>query len=834
MWWFLDPLRQRIRETHCRSFWRVLGIGVLVNLGCADAGSRPPLLTADMPLHLEEHLDAAVIDGSELPAEGPESLVWHFDEPQPDWRAFSVAESRNPPLLTRTDDALRVFATDADRVAVEEDWVGAGIYTDSPGLLALEPTRLLVRARSESAGRLAVFTADLQGSGPRGIYGLFQRWGGDSPMIADGSVQSYLLPLWGGWGPPSSGDECCRIGVIAETYEAGSVDILSVTVVSRAAAFAGDPLGVMTVAAGSGEHRRTLFTHTPGRVAFTVRVPRGGRLDLGLGVAQDKAPVDFRVTVAGNGQQEETSLLEETLADRANWAQRSVDLSAFEGQTVTLALQADAEAPGTVVLWGAPTLSGSPDAGRPNVVFYIIDGGSAEHMSVYGYNRRTTPNLERLAAEGAVFENAYSNSTWTRVSTPSFMTGLQHSVLGGPDDTEPLPEQAVTMAEHMHRGGYQTAALTANSWAGRMSGLDRGVDALWDEAWPNMNHSASSTSMHRSFWEWREAYPAQPYWVHFQSVDAHAPWHPVAPFTGLFGSVDAQRRIADWDSRLEEVGWPRSRSARWNVPLPRLRELFERAGVDLMEYVSARMALYDEGMAHNDYQIGRLVNRIKAAGEWDNTIFILAADHSYNNAGVHSFASMAAPSTSEQAIFSPWESRIPMIVVWPARIAAGQSFTQPVSMIDMLPTIVDLAGLPEPEITQGQSLAPLLLGEEGWEPRPVIFDEFYGDFASDTLRGRIDVVDGRWGASLLVNREASPPEENGRAAPLLLFDLWNDPQLSHSLHEERPDLVEHYTEFLETQWAAHRALAQRFSRSGEGAVLTPEQLRTLRALGYIN
>jgi tRNA A-37 threonylcarbamoyl transferase component Bud32/tetratricopeptide (TPR) repeat protein len=60
-----------------------------------------------------------------------------------------------------------------------------------------------------------------------------------------------------------------------------------------------------------------------------------------------------------------------------------------------------------------------------------------------------------------------------------------------------------------------------------------------------------------------------------------------------------------------------------------------------------------------------------------------------------------------------------------------------------------------------------------------------------------------------------------------------DPYLSHSLHEERPDLVEHYTEFLEAQWAAHQALAQRFTRSGEEAVLTPEQLRTLRSLGYI-
>ena len=153
-------------------------------------------------------------------------------------------------------------------------------------------------------------------------------------------------------------------------------------------------------------------------------------------------------------------------------------------------------------------------------------------------------------------------------------------------------------------------------------------------------------------------------------------------------------------------------------------------------------------------------------------------------------------------------------------------------MIDMVPTIVDLAGLPEPEITQGQSLAPLLLGQEGWEPRPVIFDEFYGDFASDTLRGRIGVVDGRWGASLLVNEDPSPPEEKGRAVPLLLFDLWDDPQLTHSLHEERPDLVEHYTEFLEAQWAAHQALAKHFT-PGEASPLTPEQLETLRALGYI-
>ncbi|UCD57213.1 MAG: hypothetical protein JSV16_15600, partial [Candidatus Hydrogenedentota bacterium] len=171
-----------------------------------------------------------------------------------------------------------------------------------------------------------------------------------------------------------------------------------------------------------------------------------------------------------------------------------------------------------------------------------------------------------------------------------------------------------------------------------------------------------------------------------------------------------------------------------------------------------------------------------------------------------------------------------------------QRFSQPVSMIDVLPTILDLVGLPMPEVMQGQSLAPLLLGEEGWEPRPVILDEFWVDPETSELRGMIEVVDGRWGASLEINRDPDERPESRqwgkilrrrqRTVPLLLYDLWNDPYTQHSLHEERPDLVEKYTEFLEAQFEAHQALAQRFTRSG-GVALTPEQLRTLRSLGYI-
>ncbi len=170
-----------------------------------------------------------------------------------------------------------------------------------------------------------------------------------------------------------------------------------------------------------------------------------------------------------------------------------------------------------------------------------------------------------------------------------------------------------------------------------------------------------------------------------------------------------------------------------------------------------------------------------------------------------------------------------MLFVWPGHIEGGQWFSEPiVSMIDALPTILDLVGLPLPEVMQGQSLAPLLLGEGNVEPRPVILDQFDADPETGEFSGKIEVVDGRWGASLEIN----PDPELQRPVPMLLYDLWNDPMCLHSVHEEHPDLVEKYTAFLEAQFDAHQALAQLFTPS-ESVALTPQQLETLRALGYI-
>jgi hypothetical protein len=370
--------------------------------------------------------------------------------------------------------------------------------------------------------------------------------------------------------------------------------------------------------------------------------------------------------------------------------------------------------------------------------------------------------------------------------------------------------------------------FTSNVSAGTETGLERGVDVLRDAGVePN---SESSAALHENYWSWREAYPGEPYWVHFQTTDVHWPWRPVAPFAGLFVSPELGERYYGWERQLVEA---HGRFGR--VPDP---AALAETGINPVVYTHARRGLYDESMARQDDQLGRLVERLKARGEWERTLLIIAADHSTHAAGLRDPLSL----TAWDPIFRSSVSRVPLLIVWPERIAGGQRFSQPVSMIDVLPTILDLADLPMPEVMQGQSLAPLLVGEDGWEPRPVILDEFWVDSETSELRGVIEVVDGRWGASLEINpdlenrlhREGPAPwdRRTQRTVPLLLYDLWDDPYTQHSLHEDRPDLVEKYTKFLEAQFEAHQSLAQLFTRS-DPVALTPEQLETLRSLGYI-
>jgi len=356
----------------------------LAVVNCSGSPSDSPVLTAEMPLHLEDHLDAATIEGSDVPAEVPEAVEWRFDEPQPAWTSEGLPAFLRP-VQTRTEDALRLSVRASTPQEIEGGEPVGFIYVDLPDWKREDWGYVLVRARASEKVRQLRLAFNLR-EDPESQDNPFRFSGEFVDVVNDGSVQTYLLradwslPWEGAWEGPW---QQLAIGINAE--EPAGIDILSVSVIPKEANYAAASAAVRTEVRTSA-HRRTLYTHAPGRIEYRVRVPEAGRLDVGLGVLRDDDPVTFRITASSEGTE---ALLEETYTDKARWAQRSVDLSDLAGQTVTLTLEAESEKAGTVALWAAPTLTGGRSTEKPNVIFYIIDGGAADYMSVYGYNRRT-------------------------------------------------------------------------------------------------------------------------------------------------------------------------------------------------------------------------------------------------------------------------------------------------------------------------------------------------------------------------------------------------------------------------------------------------------------
>ncbi len=775
----------------------------LLAAGCAGPASSPAVLESELPIHLEAHLDAARQVGSAAPREAPPTMEWSFDVPQPDWK---ISASPATDLeRTRSAGALRLDLAPAAGAAGE---LAGSLWVDLPDLRLGDWDYVLLKARATGAIRRIGLRFNHR-----------QRQGGDTDWrmsgeevnaINDGVEQSYLMRVELRRGQPA--ETWKQLGIHFDTSAVlpSSLEILSVHLIPEAAKYAAAPFG-QDIEGREGVHHRVLYLHPPGRLKYRIKVPPEGRLDVGLGVVGDDRPVRFTVEaepVAG----EPRVLLAETYGDGSRWARRSLDLSDLAGETVDLTLGCDAESAVAVGLWAAPTLAGRRATSRPNILLYLIDGAGADYLSVYGYPRPTTPRLEQLAAEGVVFERAHSNSSWTKPATSTLMTSLHHSVLGGFETlSDPLPDQAVTMAQHLHRAGYQTAVLVSNPFAGRVSNLERGVDTLRDAG--STRNSVSSRDLHQAFWDWRSAFPGEPYWVHFQTTDVHSPHRPEATFADRFIEPQLAAELGQWQRQLEAAGGIDPDSPAW-----------EQTGIDRRRFYDAQRRLYEACMAHNDEQIGLLVDRLKESGEWHDTLLIVTSDHGPRAAGLR----IDGLSPKRRLLASAYETRIPLLVVAPGRLAPGRRIPHPVSLIDLLPTVLELADLPPAEISQGRSLVPLLRGEPGWEPRPVILDEFDVDRASGGFKGSVEVIDEWWGAALRIGLDDGPEP----SPPVLLFDLRQDPFAQNSLHLERPDLAAEYGALLRRTLRDHRQLGERFSRS-QGTNLTADQLSTLRHLGYI-
>jgi arylsulfatase A-like enzyme len=258
-------------------------------------------------------------------------------------------------------------------------------------------------------------------------------------------------------------------------------------------------------------------------------------------------------------------------------------------------------------------------------------------------------------------------------------------------------------------------------------------------------------------------------------------------------------------------------------------------------------------MTQNDAYIGELVDDLKARGEWANTIFIIASDHGHPAGSFSRFGRgliEPAPADWEGALSDSYRTHIPLVVVWPGHLKPGLRVKEPVSMIDLLPTLLELSGLPAPTILQGRSLVPLLNGTENWPSKPVIIEQVQAYPPTGEMVGHIEVIDGQWAASLQVMPESltevysastSLATAGGwRAArphrpstpELLLYDLSTDPFCLQNVNADHPEKVASYTTRLSALWEQHQDLGRQFQKT-EPKEAGEAQIEALRLLGYV-
>ena len=333
---------------------------------------------------------------------------------------------------------------------------------------------------------------------------------------------------------------------------------------------------------------------------------------------------------------------------------------------------------------------------RPNVVLISVDMLRPDHLACYGYARRTSPNIDRLAAEGALYENHIASSSWTLPSHAAIFTSLPDSLHGCTDTDRALDPSATTLAERFAAAGYATAGFFAGPYLHPAFGLGQGfatyedcasyaerIDGRPPSEWamdPEVMHAShedvTNERVHAAISRWMSQRSGEPFFLFVHLWDVHFDFVPPPPYDTLFGE------------RYE--GWVDGRNFFFD---PRYGP-----GMDARDR-ERLLALYDGEIAWTDSIVGRIRQDLEAAGLLDDTVLALTSDH-----GTEFFEHGA--KGHRRTLFDE-VIRTPLVVRYPPKLSAGRRVSAQTRGIDVGPTLLELAGLPAPNDVYGRSLVPL-------------------------------------------------------------------------------------------------------------------------------
>lgn len=660
-------------------------------------------------------------------------------------------------------------------------------------------------------------------------------WPMASPLQADGEFHNLtMLPAI-----PARLSQARTVMIRPVDVPGADFAIESIRLVSQAENRASIPSGVGWQGLADIFHE-TIVSRSPEKFSVEVDVPRNGWLDLNLGTVSEGA-VTFRVS-AGEGDGEQT-LLHQTLTTPHRWTPTAVDLSAYSGrQRLNFSLDVDADR--VVGFWGSPAIrarGAMPATARTpaealggtsapqGVILILCDTLRKDHLSAYGYERRTSPNIEALAAEGAMFLDNVSQATWTKVSTPSIMTSLYPTSHRVAEMTDRLSSQADTLAESYRAAGFATVAYSSVQFTGKFSNMHQGFEELHESSSANEPGYAAKTAreyVDRAS-EWIDRHQDTPFFMFLHVFDPHDPFEPRSPYDAVWADPSKKEHH---EEQLKQIKPHIKDPLLQAFGMPAAAEI-EAAGIDPHEFVDHDVDWYDGSIVGMDAEVGRLVGRLRQLGLEDKVQLVFLSDHG------EEFIEHGQMFHG-QSVYGELTG-VPLIFRRPGVIPQGVKIPATVRSIDVMPTLLDLSGLPAPEFMQGESLAPLFAAAReggdaeqllasaqglGWTNPPAISQK--QNAQSVPARGIEDfgiTTDG-WKLIHHAMRAEGAPEFE-------LFDHDKDPLDLHDVAAEHPEIVAR----LKSELDAWKGMVEQNKLPlGDAAEdLDSKELDRLRSLGYI-
>jgi arylsulfatase A-like enzyme len=653
-------------------------------------------------------------------------------------------------------------------------------------------------------------------------------WPISIPLTPGGDVQTYTLTS----AAPLNATRIRRLLIRPTDIAGATFEIESVRLVFRREYLASVPSGVTWQ--GLGEiYRESLVSRAPETMTFSVTVPDRGWLDLGVGTI-DEAPTTFRVSLKSDDSGSDRVLRQTTLTTPYRWEPMPVDLAAFAGRKVDLTLAVAGDA-GAVGMWGSPAIrsrdlaSASSGDSKPQGVIWIhADTLRPDHLSMYEAKRDTTPNLRRLASEGTLFTNAQSQATWTKVSTPSFLTSLYPTTHGVARQSDRLPASVTTVADVYRAAGYATLSLSSVVFSGQFTNLHKGFEQVHEATSQSdpVYTSKSAREYVDRVSDFIDGHKDGPFFIYLHVFDPHPPYEPRHPYEAMWADpAKRDEHLKQRDALRKTIKSP-GMAPRGMATTDEMKA----AGVDPATYLAYDEDWYDGSIRGLDAEIERLFERLRADGLDDRTAVVFMSDHGEEFQD-HGRMWHGQSAYGELA-------HVPLMFRWPGHVPSGRRVDELVESIDIMPTMLDVSGLTHPRAIQGQSLVPLLgmIGKSAadWKRRPAITEKQPMREAADTPDPNHEneeswqsfaINDGEWKLIHHTIRPAERPEYE-------LFDARRDPLDQHDVAGEHPDVVQRLSKALDG-WH-QMALASRVKPDAETTQkMSPEQLQKLRSLGYV-